>query len=252
MPKSPIIKILKKNLQFYRNNKKEELSLFQRVVIITLVENNIFQNKIASTIGILPDMVSKIINKFKRTSIVEDLKRSGYPYLLSIDEERKICEMITSRKCEIATEIYSIVKKRHSALTDKNKENQLRFAEKYKDWTVDDWKKVIFSDKSKFALFGAFKGRHYHWRKPLTNAYVVPTKQLGSGSIMVWGCITPDNCCLELVEETLNVKGYIKILKNCLIDVHVAIAMTRWLNKKDISVLEWPTYSLDPNLIEHL
>ncbi len=41
----------------------------------------------------------------------------------------------------------------------------LEWAKAHKHWTINDWKTVIFSDESKFNLFGS-DGCYYCWRKP--------------------------------------------------------------------------------------
>ena len=41
---------------------------------------------------------------------------------------------------------------RKPVLTDKMREKRLAFAHQYGHWTVDDWKKVMFSDESHFEL----------------------------------------------------------------------------------------------------
>ena len=38
-------------------------------------------------------------------------------------------------------------------LTNKQNENRLRFAIAHQEWTVDDWKRVMWSDESPFELF---------------------------------------------------------------------------------------------------
>ena len=40
-------------------------------------------------------------------------------------------------------------------LSRKNIRDRLIFCKRYRDWTVEDWSKVIFSDESPFRLFGA-------------------------------------------------------------------------------------------------
>jgi hypothetical protein len=59
-------------------------------------------------------------------------------------------------------------------------------------WTVDDWKRVIFSDKSKFMLFKS-DGHQYCYIKPgqaYNDRFVKKTIKHGAGNLMVWGCIT--------------------------------------------------------------
>ncbi|KAJ8394717.1 hypothetical protein AAFF_G00043170, partial [Aldrovandia affinis] len=55
-------------------------------------------------------------------------------------------------------------------LSRKNIRDRLIFCKRYRDWTAEDWGKVIFSDESPFRLFGASdkklvrrrKGERYH------------------------------------------------------------------------------------------
>ncbi|KAG1582794.1 hypothetical protein G6F46_015191 [Rhizopus delemar] len=53
----------------------------------------------------------------------------------------------------------------------------------HKDWTEDDWRRMVFSDETKVNVWGSdgFKG--------------------GAGSVMLWGCMTWDGpgyaCAIE-------------------------------------------------------
>ena len=70
----------------------------------------------------------------------------------------------------------------------------MKFAKKYRSWTTEDWSKVIWSDESKFMIYGS-DGREYCWKKPgepLRDHYVKLTVKFEWGSIMVWGCFTSD------------------------------------------------------------
>ncbi|GFW49176.1 transposable element Tcb1 transposase [Trichonephila clavipes] len=56
--------------------------------------------------------------------------------------------------------------------------------------TDNFWKKVIFSDESKFTIFGS-DSRRTIWRKPntaLNPKNLRPTVKHGGGSVMIWGC----------------------------------------------------------------
>jgi len=41
----------------------------------------------------------------------------------------------------------------------------LKFAKEYKDWTVKDWAKVLFSNEMVIKLFMKQHARDYIWRK---------------------------------------------------------------------------------------
>ncbi len=65
----------------------------------------------------------------------------------------------------------------------KQRRARLRFAKDHKDWTVEDWSKVIFSDESNFQLCPILG--HLMAHKPQCLA---PTVKFGRGSVMIWGC----------------------------------------------------------------
>ncbi|EFN76995.1 Transposable element Tcb1 transposase, partial [Harpegnathos saltator] len=75
-------------------------------------------------------------------------------------------------------------------ISKKNQRARLQFAENHKDWTVQDWKKILFSDESKFKfkLFGS-SGKQYV-RRPVgvryDCKYQIPTVKHDGGGVMVW------------------------------------------------------------------
>ena len=86
------------------------------------------------------------------------------------------------------------MKKKKPKLTVKHKKHLLEWAKNHEAWTADDWRKVIWSDESKFNLFNS-DGKEYYWTdrpSELTEDAVSPTVKFGGGGIMVWGCITWD------------------------------------------------------------
>lgn len=59
-------------------------------------------------------------------------------------------------------------------------------------WTIADWKKVVWSDESKFNLFNS-DGIHYVHRPPNTRfdpKYTIGTVKHGGGNCIVWGCFS--------------------------------------------------------------
>ena len=62
-------------------------------------------------------------------------------------------------------------------LSKKILKDRLIFCRKYKDWTAEDWRKVIFSDEAPFRLFGT-SGKSIVWRRKgerYHESCVVPT-----------------------------------------------------------------------------
>uniref|UniRef100_A0A8C9XZM5 Transposable element Tc1 transposase n=1 Tax=Sander lucioperca TaxID=283035 RepID=A0A8C9XZM5_SANLU len=71
---------------------------------------------------------------------------------------------------------------------------RLQFAQAQQNWTVEDWKNVVWSDESRFLLrYSDVRVRI--WRKQNENmdpSCLVTTVQAGGGggSVMVWGMLS--------------------------------------------------------------
>jgi hypothetical protein len=57
-----------------------------------------------------------------------------------------------------------VVKKKKLLLSVRHKKVRLAFAQKYREWTVEDWKRVIWSDETKINRFGS-DGREWIWKQ---------------------------------------------------------------------------------------
>ena len=85
---------------------------------------------------------------------------------------------------------------------------------------MDQWYKVVWSDESKFNLFGS-DGRVYI-RRRVGEDYlpecIQSTVKFGGGSVMVWGCITSDGVGpLTTVDDRMKAKDYIDLLEQTLV-----------------------------------
>jgi transposase len=152
---------------------------------------------------------------------------------------------------------------------------RLEFARKYQDWTVEDWKRVIWSDETKINRFGS-DGRRWAWRKrgsKLQPQHVAPTVKYGGGSIMVWGCMTAQGVgYMCRIDGRMDAELYCSILDDHLDETiewygmdkdstvfqhdndpkHTSRKAKEWLGNYGIDVLDWPAQSPDLNPIEHL
>ena len=90
------------------------------------------------------------------------------------------------------------------------------FAQNHRNWTIDDWPCIIWSDESKCELFRT-SGRVWIGEQ-LQDDFVVQTVAQVGGSIMVWGCMMRNHIGhIALVNEQLNAEKYICILENALV-----------------------------------
>ncbi|XP_068250130.1 uncharacterized protein [Palaemon carinicauda] len=84
---------------------------------------------------------------------------------------------------------YSKVKARRNPLVSAKQKDQLAFANSYKDWDLDKWRKVLWSDEASFFVADT-KGKRV-WRKatsyPLNPEYLSTSVKFPA-YVMVWGC----------------------------------------------------------------
>ena len=139
-------------------------------------------------------------------------------------------------------------------------------------WRNQDWRRVIFSDESRFKLYRA-DGRQRVYRRigeRFAPCNVNPVDRFGGGSVMVWGAIRFGwRSQLLVVDGYLTANRYLDtVLSNQIIPYmqlhndaifmhdnarpHVAQVCQDYLRAHNVQVLDWPPYSPDMNPIEHL
>jgi transposase len=273
----------------------------KRARIIALLEEGRSTRSIAFSEGVSQATVWRLCKRKEETSPLKDRPRSGRPRLLGERHERNAVRLLISGKCGTAVEVQrelkssygttisaqtvrralvrnglcARVKRKKPLLLKRHRKQQLCFAQEYRHWTLEDWKKVIWSDESKFQIFGS-DGRQYCWKKPgepLCSRNVRPTVKHGGGCIMVWGCMTAQGIgFLTRIDGGLDAKLYQQILNDELMDTiewynlkrsdvvfqhdndpkHTAKSTKEWLDQSGLQVLDWPAQSPDLNPIEHL
>ncbi|GFY30457.1 transposable element Tcb2 transposase [Trichonephila clavipes] len=133
---------------------------------------------------------------------------------------------------------------------------------------------VIFSDESKFNIFGS-DGRRMVWRKPNTShhpKHTISTVKHGGGSVMVWGCMAASGVGkLVFIDGIMHKMAYLNILQNNLKESadklglgsnfifqqdndpkHTAFVVKEWLLYHCRNQLNTPPQSPDLNVIENL
>ncbi|GFV92223.1 transposable element Tcb1 transposase [Trichonephila clavipes] len=106
-------------------------------------------------------------------------------------------------------------------ISEVNRKRRLEFAMKYKNKPMHLWKKVIFSDESKFEIFTPPSIRKI-WRNNKTALElqnVLPTLKHGGGNVMVWGCVALNGTCnLAFIYNKMSALAYIDVLRHNLLD----------------------------------
>lgn len=165
-------------------------------------------------------------------------------------------------------------------LTKKHIRYRKKFVDKYKDWTVDDYKRIVWSDETKINRFNS-DGLQWVYVDANNNQIadrVQPKTKFGGGGIMVWGCMTWAGVGkLTKIDGTMNALQYTQILESSLMPTldalsilpefpdkenlifqqdndpkHTANLTKSWFANHGIKPMEWPANSPDLNPIEHL
>eukprot|EP00033_Pygsuia_biforma_P007634 GCRY01008771.1.p1 GENE.GCRY01008771.1~~GCRY01008771.1.p1 ORF type:complete len:139 (+),score=4.69 GCRY01008771.1:183-599(+) len=78
---------------------------------------------------------------------------------------------------------------------------------------------VVFSDESKFVLFGSDKRKLYVCRRSgeaLAEECVVQTVKHGGGNVMIWGCFARNGLGVMCrVDHRLDSEGYVALCHSC-------------------------------------
>ena len=192
---------------------------------------------------------------------------------------------VARRRSEIGLGSYIAANK--PGLRDVNVEKRLEWAMKYKNWTVDDWKRVIWSDETILKV-GVNPCRQWVIRSKgerLNPKYVNKTFKGERVNVMVWACFTGDRLgplivcdqggigadeyeeiiydgLFSLIDDLLeppedpgtiqvaNENTYIFMQDNA--PCHKSTDVLEFLQENHVPVMEWPPQSPDLNPIENL
>ena len=156
-----------------------------------------------------------------------------------------------------------------------NTTKRLKFAQRHKNWSAEQWKSVLWSDESKFEIFGT-KRRQYVRRRngeQFKDMSLQPTIKYGGGSVQVWGCISAGGVGdLFKIDDIMNAEKYRQILIHHAVPSgrrlvgpnfifqhdndpkHTAKKVNDYLQRKEnqgqLQLMEWPPQSPDLNIIE--
>ncbi|KAG0733031.1 hypothetical protein G6F23_013737 [Rhizopus arrhizus] len=133
----------------------------------------------------------------------------------------------------------------------------------HKDWTVDDWKRVIWSNETKINRFNS-DGRTWTWIRSgesLKSHHVKMTVKHGGGNIMLWSAITYAE--VEILEDELkrtieygiNKQGLERhqvIFQHDNDPEHTSKLVKKYLEQQSYNILEWPAQSPELNPIENM
>jgi len=218
-----------------------------RVKIVALKEEGLTLAQIINRTGSDRRTIQRVWKKFKKNGSYEDQPRSGRPTKLNDREKRKVAQILRKGEATNAEAIRKVAKAHHEidvsrdtvartlasfgyaarvkckkpALTDKQKKERLAWARNHSTWTIEDWRKVVWSDETKFTLANS-EGKEYVWvkkQKALKENAVIEKKKFGGGKVMLWGCMTWEGVGIACkIDSTLDGELYSEILRGELME----------------------------------
>jgi transposase len=274
------------------------LSTSQRNNILSLLDSGLSIRNIHARTGHGIGTISRLRSKC-RSPLQKSL--GGRPSKLSPANTRHAVHLIHTGKAENAAQITkpladiinqplssktvhrhlkkagmkAVVKRKRPFLCKRHRKARLDWAIAHQDWTVEDWKVVVYSDETKINRFGS-DGRTVTWKmvgENLTDRLVEGTVKHGGGSVMVWGCMMWEgagyackidgrmdaNLYCQILDEDLqaSIEYYNKSQEDIIFQQdndpkHKSKMAQNWFQDNGIKVLPWPAQSPDMNPIEHL
>jgi len=188
------------------------LSTIERQTILTLYSAGVKVSKIAPKVHRSWSTVKSVIQHYRRTGVVQPMKKTGRNRSTTARTDRKIIKSALQNrrmtlddlrlkvqhdlKVPISTatirrrlheaKLYGRVARKKPLLTPRHQAARLAWCRDKAKWTSAQWKKVIWSDESKFCLIGN-RGCQRVWRRSgeaLLPQCCNPTVKHGGGELL--------------------------------------------------------------------
>lgn len=197
---------------------KKEIPKEKRGGIIALFNRGTSFRKIAKEMRVSYNGVRTTVVRFQKTNSYSNYYRPGRPKITTAQEDKGIVLISKRNRRLTASEIRAkfaniskisislptikrrlvsaglkgCVAVRKPLLRPINRKKRYQWALQHREWTVDQWRNVLWTDESKFLIFGSQR-RVYVRRtasEKMAPQCLLPTVKHGGGSVMVWGCFS--------------------------------------------------------------
>jgi transposase len=197
----------------------KQLSAIQHAIILFARERGDSYQAIANQVGCGKTTVHDVLRRLKDTGTTSPRKRSGRPKIFNEKSKASLKRLASKRKnrrytlkqIKAAWEkksktsvsgrtirrrlhdvgLHSCIARKKPLLTDDHMANRLAWALEHRHWTVNQWRRVLWSDESTFSQFQKDRQSHV-WREPHEefdmSCLSVTIKH--SPNVMFWGCFS--------------------------------------------------------------
>lgn len=255
--------------------------------------------QIARELHVAKSVVHDIITTHATTGSLLPRQSTGRPSITTRRENQVLRRVIKSRRHATTAEVtkewseridknvssdtcrrrihdlgYSFYRaKEKPLLTALQKKKRLSWGKRHRIWTLAQWKKVVYSDESKFTCcYGDHRNTVIRTSDEAFHPHCLKRTVKYPDSLMVWGCMSSNGTGrLHFIDGTVNAVKYQEILQESLLPslqelhpegdaifqedgapAHTAKTTKKWLQDRHITKLEWPSSSPDMSPIENL
>jgi transposase len=156
----------------------------------------------------------------------------------------------------------------------RNAKKRVNWCKDKVDWSLNQWKKVLWTDETSLEVQGTGSKRIMVWRRPgqrFEHDCLTPSFKSGRVTVMMWGCFIGKNLgpIVLFPEGRIDSKRYCEMLDGNLLPflrtlpknaifaqdnapIHTSKYTKLWLEKNGIEAMEWPPQSPDLNPIENV
>jgi transposase len=250
--------------------------------------------------GIRRSTIKSFLARVKKRGSDEDLPRAGRPRKTTIRADRRVIRKAPGQTRVLLAQLaflsdsnlsVSTIRRRlqevhiqkwraakRPRLNTRHVAKRLQWAKEHRQWQVEDWEKVGWSDECSVEK-GADPRQVWVFRRPRELEKFKPQNVLckdksGSVSLMVWGCFAGAHQGPLVSFRGVNTAvTYVTALRENLLPfiesmprdikhnfifqqdnaaIHTAKVTKAWFEEQAFKVMEWPPNSPDMNPIEHM
>lgn len=283
------------------SSKTHEWDHETRIRVVVYHELNMSYRKIGDMFNppLSHSTVQTIIRNYKANGSAENKPRTGRPPALDGRDKRHIQNAVlknsdtrraplkelaedlnlnvsdfTIRRAMKAMSINAHPAAVKPFVSARNAKKRVTWCKDKVDWSLNQWKKVLWTDETSVEVQGTGSKRVMVWRKPgerFEQNCLTPSFKSGRMTVMMWGCFIGKKLgpIALFPEGRIDSKRYCEILEEHLLPflsklpkgvifaqdnapIHASKYTTLWLEKNGIDAMTWPPQSPDLNPIENV